>query len=71
MKSYYNDKKFYVRKALKVAKLYNNQDAIIVLNLIKRHCNVAPIEFAKTINELKLRNVDIFNIEIIKIGEKE
>lgn len=71
MKSYYNDKKFYVEKALKVAKLYNNQDAIIVLNLIKRHCNVAPIDFIQSINSLKIRNVDIFNIEIIKIGEKE
>ncbi len=63
MKSYYNDKKFYVRKALKIAKLYNNQDAVIVLKLIKRHCNVAPIEFAQRINLLKIQNVDIFNID--------
>ena len=63
MSLYYNDKKYYVRKALKVAKLYNNQDAVIVLKLIKRHCNVAPIDFVQSINSLKIRSVDIFNID--------
>ena len=63
LKPYYNEKKYYVNKALKVAKEYNNEDAITVLNLLKRHCNVAPIDFAKKVNSLKIRDVDIFNIE--------
>ena len=65
MKRYYNDKKYYVKKALKVAKELNNKKAIEMLKILLRKENVYSIEFIKDINEEKIRDVDLFNIENI------
>lgn len=63
MKSYYNDKKYYINKALKIAKEHDNKEAIIVLNILKRHYSTMTIEHVKRINSIKIYDVDLFNIE--------
>ena len=60
---YYNDKKYYVRKALKVAKKLNNEKAIKMLEILLRKGNVYSIEFVKDVNTKKIVDVDLFNIE--------
>lgn len=63
MKPYYNDKKYYIDKALKIAKEHGNKEAIIVLNILKRHYSTMTIEHVKRINSIKIYDVDLFNIE--------
>ena len=63
MKHYYNNKKYYVKKALKVAKELNNKKAIEMLKILLRKENVYSIEFIKDIIEEKIIDVDLFNIE--------
>ena len=63
MKSYYNDKKYYIKKALKVAKELNNKKAIEMLEILLRKGNVYSIGFVKDINTKKIIDVDLFNIE--------
>ncbi len=60
---YYNDKKYYVRKALKVAKKLKNEKAIEMLEMLLRKGNVYSIEFVKDVNTKKIVDVDLFNIE--------
>lgn len=60
---YYNDKKYYIKRALKVAKLCNNIDAIYALTILSRHDSIISLNCAKEINKLNYKNVDLFNIE--------
>lgn len=63
MSLYYNDRKYYVKKALKVAKKINNEKAIKMLEILLRKGNVYSIEFVKDVNTKKIIDVDLFNIE--------
>ena len=65
MRPYYDDKKYYVKKALKVARKLNNEKDIEMLKILLRKENVYSIEFIKDINEEKIIDVDLFNIENI------
>ena len=60
---YYNDKKYYIKRALKVAKLCNNVDAIYALTILSRHNNIISLDCAKEINNLNYKNINLFNIE--------
>ncbi len=63
MKSYYNDKKYYIKKALKVAKEFNNEKAIELLTILQRDKNVFSLETIKLINPFHCGEIDLFNIE--------
>ena len=65
---YYNDKKYYVRRAIRIAKKCDNQELLKVLKLIHRHDNVISIDYAKTVNEIYENKIDLFNIEGDKNG---
>lgn len=63
MKQYYDNKKYYINRAMKIAKKCNNEDAIRVLTLLNRHDNIISVECAKEINKLNYNNIDLFDIE--------
>ena len=63
MKQYFTDKKYYIKKAIKVAEKCNNEEAVGVLKMLQRQNNVCSIDFIKRINNIKIDNVDLFNIE--------
>lgn len=65
MKPYYNEKKYYTKKAMKVAKKYNNKEAIEVLKMLLRQGNVYPVDLIKEITP-KISDIDMFNIENVK-----
>ena len=66
---YYNDKKYYVKRALKIAKKNNFQEGIRDLSLLQRHQNVFPIDFVKKVNKMDIMTVDLFNIELNKMKD--
>lgn len=63
MSLYYNDKKYYIKKALKVAKELNNKKAIELLTILQRDKNVFSLETIKLINSFHCGEIDLFNIE--------
>lgn len=63
MRKYYNNEKYYVRRAIKVAKHEKNQNAIDLLNMLLRKNSVYTINFVKEINDLKISNVNLFKLE--------
>ena len=63
MRGYYNNKKYYVKKALKVARKLNNEKAIELLTILQRDKNVFSLETIKLINSFHCREIDLFNIE--------
>ena len=64
---YYNDKKYYVKRALRIAKKNNFQEGISDLTLLQRQHNIFPTSFIKEINELNAFKSDLFNIESNKL----
>lgn len=63
MRKYYNDKKYFVKRALKIAKKCNNQKAILTLDLLERQQNVFPVSFIQKINKMDIAEVNLFKIE--------
>lgn len=68
---YYNDKKYYVNRALRIAKRNNFQEGISSLTFLKRQQNVFPIDFIKRINKYDVIEVDLFNIESSKLKDTD
>lgn len=66
---YYNDKKYYVKRALKIAKKNDFQEGIRDLSFLQRHQNVFPIDFVKKVNKMDIMTVDLFNIELNKMKD--
>ena len=50
---------------MKVAKKYNNKEAIEVLKMLLRQGNVYPVDLIKEITP-KISDIDMFNIENVK-----
>lgn len=63
MRKYYDNKKYYINKALKIAQKNNNVKAFNVLKILNRHNNVCDVKFVERINNIKIYDVDLFNIE--------
>ena len=60
---YYNNRKYYFKRAMKVAKKAKNIEAIELLKMFLRKGNIYPVDFIKEINSLKISKADLFNIE--------